>query len=332
MVKSYQALVVNKIGLGKYSANLEKILLDDNLKSGEILIRAQYSSVNYKDLMSYQGHLGVTRRYPHVPGIDVAGIVEKSSSKRFRIGDKVLITASPLGMNCAGGYAEYVKASENWVIPLPDNLLMNEAMAYGTAGFTAALCVNEIVNLFNKQGMTVLISGATGGVGSLSAAILSKLGYNIIALTNKNDVRAKNFLSDCGVSEIINFNNFVDATGRPLLRQFFDVAIDTVGGRCIDTMIRSVKDQGKIYSTGMITSNDLDTSILPFILRGVSLIGINAESTTDENRQVIWEKLGGEWKPNLEKIITNRKLSNLIETLDLMIDKRFMGRVVVNLE
>lgn len=322
-------MIVQETDTGHYTKIISQKTLDD-LPLGDVLIRVHYSSLNYKDVLSTQGNRGVTRSFPHTPGIDAAGIVEESTSKAFRTGDSVLVTGYDLGMNTSGGFAEYIRVPETWVVPLPVNLALRESMMYGTAGFTAGLSCHRLINhgLTSDQGR-ILVSGATGGVGSIAVAILAKMGFQVTAVNGHHD--RTDYLKSIGASSVISIEDAMDNSSRPLLEQKWAGVVDAVGGNLLATALRSVQRHGIVTTCGNVGSADLATTVYPFILRGITLAGIDSATTPMDLRCIIWGKLAGEWKiPQLNTIA--KELPNL-ESLDKEIDKLLnhqrTGRAIV---
>ena len=303
----------------------------DELPANDVLIKVRYSSLNYKDALSATGNRGVTREYPHTPGIDAAGIVEKSLNDQLNRGDDVLVTGYDLGMNTSGGFAEYIRVPAEWIVKLPQGLSLKESMMLGTAGFTVALSVYklELVGLSRKG--EIVVTGATGGVGSLSTALLSKLGYKVVASTRKRD--RESYLKKLGAKLVINNDELDDKTGKPLLNRRWKGAIDTVGGNILSTVLRSTDYGGSVASCGNVLSPDLNMTVYPFILRGVNLLGINSAETPMSLRKKIWEKLAQEWKIDLlDEITTECSLGQLSEKIDLILEGKITGRILVNLD
>ncbi len=327
---SYNALVVQEIGSDAYSREVHSRSIRD-LPDGDLLIRVHYSSLNYKDALSASGNRGVTRHYPHVPGIDAAGVVEESSSHDFRPGDQVIATGFDLGMNTSGGYGQYIRIPAEWALHCPQSLSLRQSMIYGTAGFTAAQSVEKLVNhpVLPEQGK-ILISGATGGVGSIAVSIMAKLGYSITAVSGKPE--AEGFLTKLGANEIISREQAADSLGKPLLKEKWAGVIDTVGGEILATAIKSTGYGGAVTCCGNVSSPELPLTVYPFILRGVSLLGIDSAKCPLHNRQRIWQKLAGEWKiENLDSLATECTLHELPAIIEKMLQGRQTGRVIVNL-
>ena len=329
--KSFHAFVVSKTKDNSYTREVTERKIKD-LPEGDVLIRVRYSSLNYKDGLSCIGNPGVTRNFPHTPGIEASGEVEKSKDSRFKVGDFVIVTGYNLGMDTSGGFAQYIRVPADWVVPLPKGLTSKEASIYGVAGFTAALSVNAL----KKQGIypedgDILVTGATGGVGSVSVALLAHLGYNVVASTGKRE--ESEFLKGIGASQIISREEVDNDSKKPLLSQRWAGAIDSVGGSTLANLLKTVKREGAIAASGNVASSEFSTTVYPFILRGVSLIGIDSGYTPTKLRNEIWCKLANEWKlKQLHNLTTECTLSGLEPEIDKILAGKQRGRVVVNLE
>ncbi len=325
----YKALVVNKKDQG-FTRSVEYLNLDQ-LPKNDLLIRVHYSSLNYKDALSAVGDPGVTSQYPHTPGIDAAGVVVYSNNSRFETGQKVLVTSYDLGMNTPGGFAEYVSVPADWVVPLPENLTLKESMIIGTAGFTAAYGVMKIIDggITPERG-EVIVTGATGGVGSVAVALLAQQGFHVVAATGK--YKQENFLLNLGASEIADRSLVNVQSNKQLLKSRWAAAFDTVGSYILDTVIRQTGHNGVVVCCGNVLGHQLHTNIYPFILRGVSLMGIDSGITRMTKRIEIWEKLSREWKlDKLNDFYREVALNALSEEIDKILEGRQRGRVIVNL-
>ena len=329
MNKKFKALVVTEEN-GKFIRKIDERKIDD-LPAGDVLIKVKYSSLNYKDALSAIGNKGVTRKYPHTPGIDATGIVAETSSNKFKEGDEVLVTGYDLGMNTSGGFAEYIRVPAEWIVKLPKGLAIKESMVFGTAGFTAALALYKLEQCSEiKMQGEVLVTGATGGVGSLAVAILSKKSYQVVASTGKKD--QTEYLKKIGAKEVIGRDEVDDKSNRPLLNRRWKAAIDTVGGNILATVIKQMDYRCSVASCGNTYSPELHTTVFPFILRGVNLLGINSAETPMDLRLKIWEKLANEWKPYcLDEIYTECSLEQLSDKIDLILQGQIIGRVVIKL-
>ena len=329
--ENYKAFQITENAEKQYLREIIQRHISD-LPAGEVLVRVYYSALNYKDALSSIGNKGVTRNYPHTPGIDAAGVVEASESSDFKVGDEVIVTSYDLGMNTSGGLSEYIRVPAHWVVPMPTNLSMREAMINGTAGFTAAMCINSLINngLSIDKGK-VLVTGSTGGVGILAVAMLKKLGFEITAVTGKSE--AHEFLSKVGASEIVSRESLDDKSGRPMLKSVYAGVVDTVGGNILATALKSLNYGGAAAICGLVASVDLPTSVLPFILRGNSLFGIDSAECPMPLRKQIWQKLATDYKPlDLELLVTEITLEEVPEKLDLMLKGGAMGKYLVRLK
>ena len=328
---NYQALVVfeeNK----KFVRRIVSRKLEE-LPAGDVLIRVRYSSLNYKDALSATGNKGITRNYPHTPGIDAAGIVETSSDNSFRIGDEVLVTGYDLGMNTAGGYSELIKVPADWIVPKPSSFSLKECMILGTAGFTAATALYKLQCMGQSVSAgPVVVTGATGGVGSLAVALLSNAGYEVIGVTGKSN--ANTYLLSLGAKEIQPRSFVNDVSGKSLIKPKWAAAIDTTGGTILETLLKGCMQEGNIVSTGLVASPNLSTTVYPFILNGVSLLGVGSAGMPMDVRRIIWEKLAGEWNiqsrlPSIGKEVTLSELNE--KYIDEILAGRITGRIVVKI-
>ena len=326
--KTFKAMVVEESEQGGYLRKIAERSTAD-LPEGDVLVRVRYSSLNYKDLLSATGNKGVTRSYPHTPGIDASGVVEHCVGDEFAPGDEVIVTSYDLGMNTDGGFGQYIRVPADWVVPLPEGLSLKEAMAYGTAGFTAGMSIQRLVDhgITPEQG-TILVSGATGGVGSLAVSILSKLGYRVAAASSKSD--AEGFLKDLGAQEMVGPDEAADSSGRPLLKGRWAGSVDAVGGDILATTLKSMQPGGAVACCGNAASPDLPINVFPFILRGVTLYGIDSQNCPMPARKNVWGKLAGDWKiPLAGKYFTEVGLEDLDDAIEQMKARRHRGRTVV---
>jgi putative YhdH/YhfP family quinone oxidoreductase len=301
----------------------------EELPAGDVLIEVHWSSLNYKDALAAQGHPGVVRRLPHVPGIDAAGTVVQSQVPEYSPGQSVIVTGYELGSTHWGGWSQYIRVPAAWIVPLPEPLTVYEAMVYGTAGFTAAQCVRQLQRnqVFPDSG-PVVVTGSTGGVGCLAVAILSKLGYNVTASSGKAD--AREWLLDLGASEVVPREEVCSSSDKPLLAARWAGAVDTVGGRTLETILRETQPFGCVTACGLVGGTELNTTVHPFILRGVILSGISSSLCPDEPRRELWNKLAGEWRlPDLERLTRTAQLVDIAAEVDRMLKGSIRGRVVV---
>ncbi|MGB7402558.1 MAG: YhdH/YhfP family quinone oxidoreductase [Arcobacter sp.] len=323
-----KAFIVEKFEDKKFKSGLKEIEVPQ-IGENEVLIKATYSSLNYKDALSSVGNPGVTRNFPHVTGIDVAGVVEKSNSDKFSIGEKVLVTGYDFGMNTDGGHQEFVKVPDSWVVKIPDTITDREIMTYGTAGLTAALSVNELLNNGITKG-NILVTGATGGVGSIAISILHKLGFNTTAISGKEDKIP--FLKDLGASEVILRSEFDVENKRPMGSEKFDGVIDTVGGNILAEALKIVRYDGVVTCCGLTSSFALNTNVFPFILRGVRLIGIDSVECKIEKKIAAWEKIAGEFKiENLAQLTNEISLDEIKDAYNALLAGKASGRFLVKI-
>ncbi len=325
----FKALIVEEYEPNKFRRFVGEKKIGD-LPDGDVLIKVLYSSLNYKDALSARGHKGITRKYPHTPGVDACGFIVESFSQKFKEGDAVLVTGYDLGMNTSGGFGQYIRVPESWVVPLPKGLSLLECMIYGTAGFTAGLCAFEFQERKISPEMgKVLVTGATGGVGTIAVALLSKIGYYVVASTGKLDKR--DFLLNLGAKEVIPRSEVIDLSGKPLLPRKWIAVVDNVGGNTLSTAIRSTDYNGVVTSVGLVESEKLELTIYPFILRGVSLVGIDSAETKMEKRLKVWELLASDWKICFDNIYREVSLNELSTEIDIILNGNQTGRVVINL-
>ena len=327
---TFRAFIVSENADKSYSHQIIERSVDD-LPAGEVLIRVKYSSLNYKDALSASGNRGVTRSYPHTPGIDAVGIIEESATHEFVKGEKVIVTGFDLGMNTSGGFGEYIRVPAHWVVKLPRGLRLKESMILGTAGLTAALCIDKLL----QNGLTpnkgkVIVTGATGGVGTMAVMILSKLGFDIVAVSGKPEGAA--YLQRIGATEVIRREAVNDQSGRPMLKGLYAGCIDMVGGNMLATILKSMQYNGVVSICGLVQSPELPTTVYPFILRGVSLFGIDSSECDIEWRKKMWNNLAKKWKPEGIQSITKTVTLNVLDKeIKKILKGGQMGRVLVRL-
>lgn len=325
---TFKALVVSEQEDGKFKREIKERRIS-SLPDHKVLINVHYSSLNYKDALSATGNKGVTQNFPHTPGVDASGIVEESRDDRFQRGDRVIVTSYDLGQNTPGGFGEYISVPGDWVVPLPDGLTLRESMIYGTAGFTAAYGVYKLKhNEIEPVSGQILVTGATGGVGSLSVALLAHLNYKVEAVTGKRD--KETFLQNLGAEKIIDRDEVYSKSQSPLLSARWTGAIDTVGGEMLDAVIRQTEHNGTVACCGNVLGHDLNTSIYPFILRGVSLMGIDSGICLMPMRKKIWHLLATDWKlKKLEELATEITLEDLNSEIERILEGRQVGRILL---
>lgn len=327
----FRALWVKETPEGNFQRSIIERNIDD-LPAGDVLVRVQYSSLNYKDALSATGNKGITKKYPHTPGIDAAGVVELSRDPRFAAGDEVVVTGHDLGMNTCGGFAQFIRVPGSWVIAKPTNYSVKESMIIGTAGFTAgvALYKMERMGLSPDQG-PVVVTGASGGVGSMAVALLANAGYEVIAVTGK--VNVGEYLHYLGAKRIESREFVNDQSGKSLLKPQWAGAIDTVGGNVLNTLLKGSRTEGCVVSTGLVGSPKLDTTVYPFILNGVSLIGVGSAETPADIRLRVWDNLNTKWnlKSKLNAIGKEVSIQQLNDVyFDHILAGNTTGRIVVN--
>jgi len=303
----------------------------NELPENDVLIKVHYSSVNYKDALSASGNKGVTRQYPHTPGIDAAGVVVRSQASQLTAGQSVIVTGYDLGMNTSGGFAEYISVPAQWVVPLPEGLSQFESMVLGTAGLTAALCVEKLLNngLESEQG-EVLVTGATGGVGSIAVALLAKLGFSVTACSGKADSHA--MLKGLGAQTVISRAELLDQGNRPMLKERWAGAVDVVGGELLWNVMKSLHYGGSVACCGLVGSPKLEATVFPFILRSVNLLGVDSVMVPLAHKSAVWSRLATQWKleqlADLAKIIA---LDDLQAGIDSLLQGQGKGRLVLEL-
>ena len=326
--KEFKAFVVDEVD-GHFIREIKTKLISE-LPDGDLLIKVKYSSLNYKDALSASGNKGVTKKYPHTPGIDAVGTIISSNTDKFKINDKVIVTSYDLGMNTAGGFGQYIRVPSEWAVLLPENLTMKEAMVIGTAGLTAGMSVLRLSEMVKPEDGKIVVSGATGGVGALSVSILNKLGYSVTAITGKETEQA--YLLNLGANEIILRKDFEAIDNKPILKPSFAGGIDTVGGVILENIIKSTQPMGVVTCCGNVSSPKLNLTVFPFILRGITLVGIDSQNCPMAYREHVWKKLAGDWKPKLSDANVEISIKELSDKIDLMLKGKLKGRTIVNME
>lgn len=327
----FKALVVEKTADKQIVREIRERTIGD-LPEGDLLVRVHYSSLNFKDALSATGHPGVTRQFPHTPGIDAAGEVVSCTCGTFSPGEKVLVTSYDLGMETDGGYGQYIRIPSAWAVRLPEGLTLRESMALGTAGFTAALSVLKLERAGVRAcGGDILVTGATGGVGSIAVAILAQSGYRVVAATGKS--ADTGLLTGLGAAEVISREEVSYGAERAMLAERWAGAVDVVGGATLAGVLKSMKYGGTVTCCGLVGSPELPVNVYPFILRGVSLIGIDSVSCPRETREEVWKLLASGWKPaRLNELVKECYLGGLEEQIQTILKGGITGRVVVNLQ
>ena len=311
---------------GSFSSSIAQLELQKPAE-GFVQIKVSYSSLNYKDALSASGNKGVTRNYPFVPGIDAAGIITDGNSSQFEDGDEVIVTGYDMGMNTPGGFGEYINVPANWVVKKPANITAIEAMSIGTAGLTAAASVLKIQKSSGESDLPVLVSGATGGVGSIGVMLMSKLGFEVSALTGK--ASSIDFLQSIGANNIILRDEYLEAPSKPMEKPLFSSAIDTVGGNILSRMLPQISPHGVVACCGNVAGIEVNTTVFPFILRGIMLAGIDSAESPIEFKTNIWNKFANEWRLDLSSLIKVVTKENLQQEIDLILKGGQQGRVVL---
>lgn len=330
-MEQFRAFVIHKNG-GEVQTAI-KTMTEADLPAGDVTIRVHYSSVNYKDALATLPKGGVIRNYPMVGGIDLAGTVVASTSPEFQEGDHVLVTGYDLGVKHFGGYSEIARVPAEWVVPLPDGLTLKEAMIIGTAGFTAALSVYHLEeNGISPDKGPVLVTGATGGVGSCAVAFLNQLGYHVVASTRKET--AKDYLKTIGAKEVISPDELSNPDQKALLKQKWVAAVDPVGGHYLPVILASIQYGGSVALSGLTGGNTFTSTVFPFILRGVNLLGIDSVFCPKETRLEVWRRIAEEMKSRtyFDTSVQEISLDELPETFSKILKGEMTGRTIVRLK
>jgi len=328
-MSEFQAFRVEKTDAGFRRSVVTRAVAE--LPPGDVLIDVRYSSLNYKDGLSATGNPGVTRNFPHTPGIDAAGVVLESTDAAFAPGDEVIVIGFDLGMNTPGGYGQRIRVPAGWVVPRPAGLSLHESMVLGTAGFTAALAVHKL----EQVGMTpaagpVLVTGASGGVGSVAVRLLGHLGYEVVAVTGKPEQEA--FLKSLGAARIMSREEARAGSDRPMLKETWGGVVDTVGGEILFNAVKSLNYGCSLAACGLVDSPQIPATVLPFILRHVNLLGIDSVQLPLAQKAEIWNKLAGPWYlAGLDRLEERLTLETLSDAIDRIMAGRMAGRGVVHL-
>ncbi|MCO6262537.1 NADPH:quinone oxidoreductase family protein [Staphylococcus epidermidis] len=327
MVEKFKAFVVDQDDDGIVS-NSYKELTKDDLPEGDVLIKVHYSGINYKDALATQDHNKIVKQYPMVPGIDLAGTIEETNAPGFEVGDKVIVTSYDLGVSHYGGFSEYARVKSEWVIELPEDLTLEEAMIYGTAGYTAGLAIEQLEKSgMSIEGKEVLVRGATGGVGTISLLMLNNLGYDVIASTGRDDAEEK--LKKLGAKEVIG--RLPEDNSKPLEKRTWQAAIDPVGGENLPYIVKRLDNNGIVALIGMTGGNNFETTVFPFILRGASIIGIDSVFTPIKLRKRVWRRLAKDLKPQqLHDIKHVISFDEIPKAIDQVINHNNTGRIVID--
>ena len=327
MSKTFKAITVEEKKNGEFFQSIVERNID-HLPKGDLLVRVKYSSLNYKDSLSYSGNKGVTKIYPHTPGIDAMGIVEVSKTKEFNEGDKVIVTGYDLGMNTPGGFGEYIRVPKEWVTLLPDNLGDSESMILGTAGITAGLCINTLLEKHKIKGKKAVVTGSTGGVGCIAVMLLAKLGAEVTAITGK--INSKDFLFSIGAKEVLLRNDYLNSVKKPMSKGAWNMAVDVAGGQMLESLIASMKYGGTITCCGLVDSPSFTSSVFPFILRGISLVGIDSAEASIKEKAEIWYNFANRWKlDGIQNISKNVDMYGMMNEINTILEGRQVGRIVL---
>lgn len=316
---------------GVFTSKVEMQALSDLHTEGNVLIKVSHSSLNYKDALSTSGHKGITRKFPHTPGIDAVGEVVEIGKSNFSKGQKVIVTSYDLGMNTPGGFSEFISVPAAWVVPLPEGMTEMQSMILGTAGFTAALALHKMEQGGQKPSMgKILVTGATGAVGSLSLALLKKCGYESIASSGKLDKH--DYLKSLGANEIVDRAAVNDESKKPFLSVRWAGAIDTIGGNTLETILKSTGHNANVAVCGLVASPNFSTTVYPFIIKGNNLLGIESAECDYELRVQLWEKLAKEWSIDFPSdAVDVCSLDDLSIRIESMLQSKLYGRVVVKI-
>ncbi|RAP22756.1 alcohol dehydrogenase [Bacillus pumilus] len=324
---SFKAILVTEKN-DQVSYDLQNVSVND-LSEGEVLIKLAYSSINYKDMLAVQKNGGVIRNYPMIPGIDLSGTIVHTTDNRFVEGQQVIVTGFTMGMSHTGGFSEYARVPADWIVPLPNNLTLKEAMIFGTAGFTAALSIMALQEngMSTKNQPNILVTGSTGGVGSIAIQLLSKIGYkNIFSLVRKDN--QVDIAKSLGATDVI-FANELGELKKPLNKQKFDFVLDTVGGDVASVIIPQISYGGSMSMCGNAGGIKLTTTVLPFILRGINLLGIDSVNVPINKRKVIWNEIANEWNISQTTLVNEITLDTLPEKIEAIKNGQHLGRTII---
>ncbi len=331
MTLNFKALEVSE-SEGKFALSIVEKKVDD-LPEGDLLVKVSYSSLNYKDAMSATGMPGVTRNYPHIPGIDAVGAVVNSGVSDFKEGDNVIVTGYDLGMNTSGGFGEYIRVPATWAIRLPKGLSEKQSMSLGTAGLTAGLSIHALDSFRNWAGFKEtksIVTGSTGGVGSISVMLLSKLGSDVTAVSGKDN--QAEFLSSLGASNILSREELTETARKPIGKSLWDIGVDVVSGETLSLLLTSLSPGGAVACSGLVGGPSFESSIFPFILRGNALIGIDSVEIPLKTKEHIWEHFAGDWSlDGLDTITKEVSLDNLDKEIASILNGNQVGRVLVKI-
>jgi len=324
----FKAFTVFENEDGSFKSEIISKSIDD-LPPGDVLVRVDFSSLNYKDALSATGNKGVTKKYPHTPGIDAVGTVEDTSHSSFKIGDQVIVSGYDMGQNTAGGFGEYIRVPREWVALMPEGLTKKESIILGTAGMTAGLSLRELQKKNGIEGKLAVVTGATGGVGCLAVKLLSQLGADVTAVTGKVD--SEDFLKSIGAVEVINREQLAENFHQPLASGKWDIGVDVVGGEMLAGLMTCLKLGGSVACCGLVGGSTIETTIFPYILRGNSLIGIDSGNIPISEKEEIWMLFANEWKIELNDLSRTITLNELDQEIESILKGGQVGRVIVSL-
>ena len=330
-MKTFKALESTKTDQGNTLSIIEKSI--DDLPEGELLIKVKFSSLNYKDALSASGAPGVTRNYPHTPGIDAVGIIEETKDQNFKEGDSVIVTGYDLGMNTSGGFGEYIRVPSSWAINLPSGLSERDSMSLGTAGLTAGLSIQALDDYNSNQGFdnsNSIVTGSTGGVGSIAVMLLSKLGSSVTAVTGKET--QKGLLERLGATEIISREELSEISRTPIGKTIWNFGVDVVSGNILTLLLASLKPGGAVACSGLVGGPSFESSIFPFILRGNALLGIDSVEIPLQKKLQVWENFASDWQLDLSDLVKEVTLEELEKEISTILEGGQVGRVLVNLK
>ncbi len=329
-MEMFKAIVARENSNNNFTYGFEEVGFDF-LKKNEVLIKVHYTALNYKDSLVAKGHKGIARNYPTIPGVDAAGEIVESANPIFKTGSKVIVTGHDLGMNTPGGFAEYISVPSDWVVPCPVDMTLKEGMIFGTSGMTAGICVNELIKAdIEPNKGKIVVTGSTGGVGSMAIGILDKLGYEVVAVSGKKD--KVEWLKFIGASEVIPREELLTESNKPLLSARWIGAIDNVGGKILENLLKTTGHHGAVCSVGLVSSDSFSSTVYPFILRGLKLIGIDSAERGLEQKLGIWLKLANNWKPkNLDKIYREVQFNNIIDEIEKINKGQQVGKVIIKI-
>ena len=323
----FNAFWIEKSDSGFTQSVIERDVED--LPEGEVLIDVAYSSLNYKDALSATGSPGVTRNYPHTPGIDASGRIAESSDSKLSIGDEVIVIGFDLGMNTPGGFGEKIRVPSDWVVKMPKGLDLHSSMVIGTAGFTAAECIQKLESAgLSKESGPVLVTGATGGVGSVAVKLLAQLGHEVHAVTGKAD--KADFLKSLGAAEVVSREAALEGLDKPLLKETWGAVVDTVGGDMLFNAVKGLRYGGSLAACGLVGGANFSASVLPFILRHVNLLGVDSVQLPVSEKEVIWSRLASDWKMDLSSLEEALTIDKLPEAINRIIKGEMVGRGVLH--